>query len=116
MEKVLTGAAGEYYVAFRLAAMGYAVGLTTRGVSTIDLIAANVKTSKSITIQTKTMLNAFTGCWWSTIRSVGNCSGIMSVDGRTDIDYKGTEQITDSKRGTRKALDYAGGSQSHGGE
>ena len=70
MEKVLTGAAGEYYVAFRLAAMGYAVGLTTRGVSTIDLIVANVKTSKSITIQTKTMLNAFTGSkkdaeyWW----------------------------------------------------
>jgi hypothetical protein len=69
-EKVLTGAAGEYYVAFRLAAMGYAVGLTTRGVSTIDLIVANVKTSKSITIQTKTMLNAFTGSkrdneyWW----------------------------------------------------
>jgi hypothetical protein len=70
VEKVLTGAAGEYYVAFRLAAMGYAVGLTTRGVSTIDLIAANVKTSKTITIQTKTMLNAFTGSkkdveyWW----------------------------------------------------
>lgn len=59
VDKILTGAAGEYYIAFRLAAMGYAIGLTTRGVSTIDLIVANVKTSKSITIQTKTMLNAF---------------------------------------------------------
>jgi len=35
---------------------------------------------------------------------VGNCSGIMSVNERTDIDYKGTEQITDSKRGIGKAL------------
>lgn len=69
-DKVLTGAAGEYYVAFRLAAVGYAVGLTTRGTRTIDLIVANVKTAKSIIIQTKTMLNASAGSkrdaeyWW----------------------------------------------------
>ena len=28
VEKPLTGAAGEYYVAFRLSALGYAIGLT----------------------------------------------------------------------------------------
>lgn len=30
-DTALTGAAGEHYVAFRLAASGYAVGITTRG-------------------------------------------------------------------------------------
>ena len=58
-DKALTGAAGEYYIAFRLAAEGYAVGLTPRGTTSIDLIVAKPSTGKSITIQTKTMLNAF---------------------------------------------------------
>ena len=69
-DKALTGAAGAYYVAFRLAAMGYAVGLTTYGTRSIDLFVANPDTGKSITIQTKTMLkDAFVqsrryGTWW----------------------------------------------------
>jgi hypothetical protein len=54
-DKALTGAAGEFYVAFRLAEMGYAVGLTTGGTRSIDMIVANSRTGKSITIQTKTM-------------------------------------------------------------
>ena len=58
-DKALTGAAGEHYIAFRLAAMGYAVGLTPRGTTSIDLIVANPTTGKSITIQTKTMMKAF---------------------------------------------------------
>ena len=57
-DKALTGAAGEYYVAFRLAAEGYAVGLTPRGTTSIDLIVANPETGKTITIQTKTMRDA----------------------------------------------------------
>ena len=55
-DKASTGAAGAYYVAFRLAAMGYAVGLTTYGTRSIDLLVANLDTGKSITTQTKTML------------------------------------------------------------
>ena len=55
-DRALIGAAGEYYVAFRLAAEGYAVGLTTHGTRSIDLVVANADTGKSITIQTKTML------------------------------------------------------------
>jgi len=38
----------------------------------------------------------------------------MSVYERTDIDYKGAEQITDSERGIGKALAHAGGGQSNG--
>lgn len=57
-DKILTGAAGEYYVAFRLSAMGYAVGVTTRGARAIDLVVANPKTAKSVTVQTKTMFQA----------------------------------------------------------
>ena len=58
-DKVLTGAAGKYYIGFRLTAQGYAVGLTTRGTRAIDMVVANPDTGKSITIQTKTATNAF---------------------------------------------------------
>jgi len=58
-DKVLTGAAGEYYIGFRLTAQGYAVGLTARGARAIDMVVANPNSGKSITIQTKTMLDAF---------------------------------------------------------
>ena len=57
-DKALTGAAGAYYVGFRLSALEYAVGLTTHGTSAIDMFVANPDTGKSITIQSKTMLNA----------------------------------------------------------
>ena len=64
-DKALTGAAGEYYVAFRLTAEGYAVGLTPRRTSSIDLIVANPNIGKSITIQTKTMgIARGTASWW----------------------------------------------------
>ena len=33
------------------------------------------------------------GCRWSAIRSVGNRSGKMSVDERTDIDYERADKI-----------------------
>lgn len=58
-DKALTGATGAYYVAYRLSALGYAIGLTTHGTRAIDLIVANPDTGKSIAIQTKTMLSAF---------------------------------------------------------
>jgi hypothetical protein len=58
-DKALTGAAGAYYVAYRLSALGYAVGLTTYGTRAIDLIVAKPDTGKSITIQTKTMQKSF---------------------------------------------------------
>jgi len=57
-DKALTGAAGAYYVGFRLSALEYAVGLTTHGTRAIDMFVANPDTGKSITIQSKTMLNA----------------------------------------------------------
>ena len=67
-DRALTGSAGEHYVAFRLAAMGYAVGLTNRGTRSIDIVVANLDTGKSITIDTKTMKEAFGqsggDCWW----------------------------------------------------
>jgi hypothetical protein len=58
-DKALIGAAGEYYVAFRLLARRYTVALTPRGTTSIDMIVANPETGKSITIQTKTGENAF---------------------------------------------------------
>lgn len=55
----LTGAAGEYYVAFRLLAKNYTVALTPRGATSIDMIVANRETGKTITIQAKTRKDAF---------------------------------------------------------
>ncbi|MEJ2047743.1 MAG: hypothetical protein P8X92_07235, partial [Dehalococcoidia bacterium] len=52
----------------------------------------------------------------STIRSVGYCSGIMSVNGRTDIDNEGTKQIADTQRRIRKALAHAGSGRDNGSE
>ncbi len=67
-EKALIGAAGEHYVAFRLIACGYAVGLAPRGTRSIDLLVANSGTGKSITVQTKTGWKAMYGSavepWW----------------------------------------------------
>jgi len=40
----------------------------------------------------------------------------MSVNERTDIDYKGTEQIADSQRGIGEALAHAGSGQDNGSE
>ena len=66
-DKALVGAAGEHYVAFRLSAEGYAVGLTARGTTALDLLVANPRTGSSITIQTKTATNA-----WVASRKWGN--------------------------------------------
>ena len=67
-DKALTGAAGAYYVGFRLTAEGYAVGLTAHGTRSIDMVVANPDTGKSIAIQTKTMRKASertkTESWW----------------------------------------------------
>ena len=59
MGKALTGAAGEHYVAFRLSAMGYAVGFTAPGTKGADLLVTNLETGESITVQVKTMWDAF---------------------------------------------------------
>jgi hypothetical protein len=58
MDKALTGAAGEHYIAFRLCEMGYTIGLTARGMRAVDLLATNPETGKSITVQTKTAIDA----------------------------------------------------------
>lgn len=60
MDKALTGAAGEHYIAFQLSARGYAVGLTAPGTGGADLLVANRATGKSLTVQVKTMTEAFT--------------------------------------------------------
>ena len=48
-------------------------------------------------------------CCWSTILSVANWSGKMSVHGRTDIEWQGTEQVTDLERSAGAILVDAGG-------
>ncbi|MDO8750014.1 MAG: hypothetical protein Q7K03_02560 [Dehalococcoidia bacterium] len=57
-DKALVAAAGVHYVAFKLSSLGYATGLTAPGVENVDLLAANPRTLKSISIQVKTAQKA----------------------------------------------------------
>jgi len=57
--KLLTGTAGEHYVAYQLSKRGFVVGLTRGGTQSIDLSVANEKGDKRISIQVKTMDSAF---------------------------------------------------------
>ena len=58
VDKALVGSSGEYYIAFRLSAAGYPVGLTARGSRSADLLFTNLDSGKSLTIQVKAMMNA----------------------------------------------------------
>jgi len=47
----LTGIAGTYYVAAELSRMGYLAYPTSRNVGEVDILAANPRTGKSVSIQ-----------------------------------------------------------------
>ncbi len=51
---ILTAAAGEYYVAFHLSAMNFAVGLPRANTPGVDLLVANQLGTKTVAIQVKT--------------------------------------------------------------
>lgn len=51
---VLTGVAGEYFVAAELSRRGYIASISLRNTRGIDIIATNQNGSRSITIQCKT--------------------------------------------------------------
>src|SRR5579862_3787898 len=52
--KILTGVAGEYFVAAELSRRGYVASLTLRNTRGIDILASNVDATKSVGIQVKT--------------------------------------------------------------
>jgi hypothetical protein len=52
--KILTGVAGEYFVAAELSRRGYVATLTLRNTRGIDILAANADATKSVGIQVKT--------------------------------------------------------------
>lgn len=53
-QSTLTGAAGEYYVMYRLLRMGYIAALAPKGVPNADLIVTNVEGELTAVIQVKT--------------------------------------------------------------
>jgi len=69
---VLTGCAGEHFVAYRLSAMGYLVALTRGGSPSVDLMVGTPNGQKTATIQVKTAIKAFSAatkknpisCWY----------------------------------------------------
>ena len=52
--KILTGIAGEYYVAAELTKKGYIASITLRNTEGIDILVSNQKSTKSLGIQVKT--------------------------------------------------------------
>jgi len=55
----IIGCAGEYFVAYRLCAMGYVVAVTRGGSPSIDLMVATSDGRKVVNIQVKTMGHAY---------------------------------------------------------
>src|SRR5256885_6251743 len=51
---VLTGVAGEYFVAAELSRRGYIASISLRNARGIDILATNAAASRSVTIQCKT--------------------------------------------------------------
>ena len=50
----LTAAAGEHFVAYKLARLGYIAALVREGSQAIDILASNVSGSRTVGIQVKT--------------------------------------------------------------
>ena len=53
-EKVLTGVAGEYFVAAELSKRGYIASITLRNTRGVDIVCSSGDASKSVAIQVKT--------------------------------------------------------------
>ena len=60
---VLTGVAGEYFVAAELTARGYIASITLKNTKGIDMLVSNHDASKSIGIQVKTNNNVKRKAW-----------------------------------------------------
>lgn len=53
LNKILTGVAGEYFVAAELSRLGYVASLTLRNTRGIDVLASNADATKTVGIQVK---------------------------------------------------------------
>ncbi|MEJ7575884.1 MAG: hypothetical protein WKF74_02640 [Pyrinomonadaceae bacterium] len=58
LPKVLSGVAGEYFVAAELSRRGYIASITLRNTRGVDILVANADVSKSVGIQVKTNQNS----------------------------------------------------------
>ena len=54
LTSVLSGVAGEYYVAAELTAKGYIASITLRNTKGVDILCSNSDATKSVAIQVKT--------------------------------------------------------------
>lgn len=62
LSSVLSGVAGEYYVAAQLSARGHLASITLRNTKGVDILCSNGDATKSIAIQVKT--NRSSGRQW----------------------------------------------------
>jgi hypothetical protein len=104
---VLTGCAGEHFVAYRLSAKGLLVGLTRGGSPSVDLMVGTADGQKTVAIQVKTKNEAFskatksdpTSCWYWQVgekaakKFRGKSDFYAFVDLKGGAGVKPTEQV-----------------------
>ena len=54
ISSILTGVAGEYFVAAELSLRGYVASITLRNTKGIDIVVSNEEGNKTVNIQVKT--------------------------------------------------------------
>ena len=81
---ILTGAAGEHYVAYRLSAMGYPAALTRLGSPAVDLMVGDISGNAAVSVQVKTSA----GAWRERSRNPDDSHWEWPV-GRKGIDLRG---------------------------
>ena len=64
ISKKLVGAAGEHFVAYKLASFGMSVALTRDGSDVIDLMAGDILRGTAVAVQVKTARNAEKSRYW----------------------------------------------------
>jgi hypothetical protein len=61
--KIMTGIAGEHFVAGELSRQGWIVGLTAKNTASVDVLAKREHSSRTLSLQVKSRTNAYPYAW-----------------------------------------------------
>jgi hypothetical protein len=61
--KIMTGIAGEHFVAGELSRQGWIVGLTAKNTASVDVLAKREHSTRTLSLQVKSRTNAYRWAW-----------------------------------------------------